>query len=134
MAENSVVKEQLTDRMADAGATLTQRLDESGLPLSAAFWLFDSELNEWRLVFASPEIRTKGTRSVYQRIQLAIQELGPLSAAVPFSAISLLAPDSDLVRKLSSTLHTGYGLSRIRFSRNVAQGRFIEDALVYRAA
>ena len=33
MAENTVVKEQLTSDMIEAGARLTQKLDESGLPI-----------------------------------------------------------------------------------------------------
>lgn len=41
MAENYVVKEQLTADMIEAGAELTKALDDAGLPVAAAFWLFD---------------------------------------------------------------------------------------------
>jgi hypothetical protein len=67
VAEGTVVKEQLTGAMIDAGAELTKKLDESGLPVTAALWLFVSDLNEWRLLFASPEVGTKGPRDVYER-------------------------------------------------------------------
>ena len=53
MAENAVVKEQLTDAMIEAGAELTSKLDEIGLSVTAAFWLLIPDLNEWRLLFAS---------------------------------------------------------------------------------
>lgn len=66
MAESSVVKEQLTGLMIDAGAELTARLDESGLPITTALWFFVPDLNEWRLLFASPDVATKGPRDNHE--------------------------------------------------------------------
>lgn len=135
MAEGTVVKEQLTGAMIDAGAELTKKLDESGLPVTAALWLFVSDLNEWRLLFASPEVGTKGPRDVYEKIQHAIGQLGDTASAVPLSVVGLLDADADLVRLLKVAVRTtGPGLSRIRFSKNVINGHFIDDALIYRAA
>ncbi len=135
MAEGTVVKEQLTGSMIDAGAELTQKLDESGLPVTAALWLFVPELNEWRLLFASPEVSTKGSRDVYEKIQSAIGQLGASAATVPLSVVGLLDVEADLVRLLKVAIRTtGPGLSRIRFSKNVINGHFIDDALIYRAA
>lgn len=135
MAEDTVVKEQLTGAMIDAGAELTKKLDESGLPVTAALWLFVSDLNEWRLLFASPEVGSKGPRDVYERIQQAIGQLGDTASSVPLSVVGLLDADADLVRLLKIAIRTtGPGLSRIRFSKNVIDGHFIDDALIYRAA
>jgi hypothetical protein len=135
VAEGTVVKEQLTGAMIDAGAELTKKLDESGLPVTAALWLFVSDLNEWRLLFASPEVGTKGPRDVYEKIQRAIGQLGDRASAVPLSVVGLLDADADLVRLLKVAVRTtGPGLSRIRFSKNVINGHFIDDALIYRAA
>ena len=64
MVENTVIKEQLTPEMIDAGARLTQQLDESGLPIQVAMWFFMPEINEWRLLFASPEVLERGSRVV----------------------------------------------------------------------
>jgi len=38
--------------MIDAGYILTNKLEESGFPVAAAFWLADPQINEWRIVFA----------------------------------------------------------------------------------
>ena len=74
VAEGAMVKEQLAPApMIDAGAELTRKLDESGLPVTTALWLFVSELNEWRLLFASPEVDTKGPRDVYEKIRAGNQ-------------------------------------------------------------
>jgi hypothetical protein len=134
VAENSVVKEQLTPDMVDAGAALTAKLDELGVPVTSALWLFVPDLNEWRLLFASAEVSTKGPRDVYEKIRLAIDGLGPQAAFVPLSVVALLEPDAELVRLLRSAVRTGPGVSRLRFSKNVVNGHFIDDALIYRAA
>jgi len=134
MAENTVVKEQLTDAMIDAGAELTKRLDEVGVPMTAALWLFVPDINEWRLLFASPEVASKGPREVYEKILQAINQLEAKASAAPFSAIGLMDPDADLVRRLRMTVRTGTGLNRIRFSKDVIDGHFIDDALIYRVA
>ena len=134
MAENTVVKEHLTDSMIQAGAELTQKLDEIGLPTSVSLWLFDAEVNEWRLLFASSEVSTQGPRQVYEQIRLALQQLGEKAATAPFSVIGLLDEHAELVKLLRSTMATGPDIRRIRFSKNVINGHFIEDALIYRVA
>lgn len=134
MAENAVVKEQLTEAMVEAGAALTSKLDELGPPVAAAFWLLMPDLNEWRLIFASQDVSTKGPRVVYEQIQRAVEELGPKAAAVPLSMIGVLDANAELVRLLKMAVRTGPGIARIRFSKNVINGHFIDDALIYRAA
>jgi hypothetical protein len=134
MAENTVVKDQLTDAMVDAGEALTRKLDEMGVPTTAALWLFEPEVNEWRLVFASPEVGTKGPREVYEKIRKALDELKDKAAAAPLSVIALMDADADLVRLLRIALQTKGGVKRTRFSKNVINGHFIDDALIYRVA
>ena len=137
MAEDNVVivlKEQLTKEMIEAGTQLTAKLDEMGLPLVAALWLFSPEINEWRLVFATPEVSTAGPRTVYGKIHQARQALGEQDAALPLFGIDLLDANHELVRALRIAVRTGGGVSRIRFSKNVANGHYIEDALIYRIA
>jgi hypothetical protein len=132
MAENAVVKEQLTDAMIDAGAELTRKLDEIGLPMTAALWQFDPEINEWRLLVASPDATTQGPIAVYTRIQQAVAELKDKAAAAPFSVIRLIDGEDNLVKLLRRAVRTGPGVSRIRFSKNAINGHFIDDALIYR--
>lgn len=134
MAENTVVKEQLTSAMVDAGAELVRKLDEMGISTTAALWLFESEVNEWRLVFASPEVATRGPREVYEKIRQAVEQLKDKASAAPFSAIALLDADADLIRVLRVGLKTGAGVSRIRVSKNAVNGHYIDDALIYRVA
>ncbi len=134
MAENIVVKEYLTDAMIDAGERLTRKLLETDLPITAAFWHFDPDVNEWRLLFASPEVSQKGPLSVYRRIHVVCDELAAETEAAPFSMVSILDADAELVRLLRKAVSTNGKVSRIRFSKNVVSGRYIEDALIYLVA
>ena len=134
MAENTVVKEQLSDEMIEAGAQLTQKLDDLGMPISVAMWLFMPDINEWRLFFASPKLSTTGPREVYMQIEEARKALGSQAERVPLSVIGLMDTNHQLVQTLGSALPTGPGVSRVRFSKNVVNGHFIDDALIYRSA
>lgn len=134
MAENTVVKEQLTDEMIEAGAQLTQKLDELGLPISVAMWFFLSDINEWRLLFASPQSSAEGPRAVYEKIEEARKALGTQAERLPLSAIGLMDTNLELVQLLRGGLRTGPGVHRVRFSKNVINGHFIDDALIYRNA
>src|SRR3989304_3510900 len=128
MAENTVVKEYLTEEMIEAGAKLTAKLKEMGLPIAAAMWFFTPEINEWRLLFASTEVSTEGPLSVYRKVQEAQDALGEEVAAAPFAVIKVLDANHQLVQLLRVALKTEGGVSRIRFSKNVINGHFIEDA------
>jgi len=134
MAENTVVKEQLTDEMIEAGAQLTQKLDELGLPIPVAMWFFLSDINEWRLLFASPQLSAEGPREVYEKIEEARKALGAQAERLPLSVIGLMDTNHQLVQLLRIALRTGPGVSRVRFSKNVIDGHFIDDALIYRSA
>src|ERR1039457_6071268 len=118
MAENIVVKEQLTDEMIEAGFQLTQKLDELGLPVSVALWFFLADINEWRLLFASPQLSAEGPRAVYEKIEEARKALGPQAERLPLSAIGLMDSNHELVQLLRIGLRTPPGVSRVRFSKN----------------
>lgn len=133
MAEETVVKDQLTDAMTEAGAELTRKLvDDVGLPISAALWLFIPENNEWRLFFATSEVSSKGPRKVYEKIHQAITQLGSKPASVLSSSVSVLDDNAEIVQVLRRLVRTGPVIGRLRVSKNAINGHFIDDALVYR--
>ena len=134
MAENTVVKEQLTDEMIEAGAQLTQKLEELGLPITVAMWFFLADINEWRLMLASPQLSAEGPRTVYEKIEEARKAIGAGVESLPLSAIGLMDTNHQLVKLLRLAVQTGPGVSRVRFSKNVINGHFIDDALIYRSA
>lgn len=134
MAEYAMVKEQLTDDMIEAGAVLMRKLDEMGVAVTSALWMFDAEINEWRLIFASPEVSEGGLRPVLRQIRQAIEELGDAVAAVPHMAVDAMDSDNDLARRLRGAVRVDSEGKGRRVRRTMVSGRYIDDAWVYRAA
>jgi len=79
---------------------------------------------------ASPEV----TLPYLSQDRRAWRALGEKAAAVPKSLISAVDPNREPVRSFRIAMPTGEGLSRIRFSKNVVNRRFVDDALIYRIA
>jgi len=132
MAEETVVKETLTKEMIEAGADLTRSLDLAQVPVSASFWLYLSESNVWRLVIASPEVGTSGSRDVYQKVQAIISRLPQDRRHIELRDISVAEKDSLLIELLRKAIRTGSGIAGIRFSRNTIDGHYVEDTYIYR--
>jgi len=132
MAEEVVVKEILTQGMIETGAELTRLLDQAPLVVSASLWLYIPESNIWRLIIASPEVRTYGPKKVYQKIQPILSQIFEEELSIGLKDISVVENNNPLIALLRMAIRTGDGISGIRFSRNTINGHFIEDAYIYR--
>jgi len=134
MAENTIIKEYLSPDMIESGAKLIGRLDELGLPIVAAFWFFDSEINDWYLGVATPDRDAPGSQ-VYRKIREAREALGDEVAAIPMFGVRLIDMNDKTVRTLRKNVPTEpRALSRIRLRGNAFDGHYIDDVLIYRAA
>ena len=134
MAENTVVKDVLTDAMIKTGADLTRKLDEVEWPVVASFWLYLPELNAWKLVLASPVARLHGPRRAYEAVQTALSALPKEHAQLALSDIEVVEPGHYLVTLLRTAINTGPTINGIRFTNNVINGQFIHDAYIYRVS
>ena len=134
MAQDSVVKEQLTDDMIRAGAELTKGLDELQWPVLASLWLYGSEGGQWRLILASPRVTTDGPKKSYETIQAALAAIPGAKGILTLSSIGVADPKDSLITLLHVAIRTGPTIGGIRFTRNVINGHFIEDAYIYRVS
>jgi uncharacterized short protein YbdD (DUF466 family) len=82
----------------------------------------------------SPERSIGGLAPIYEKIQAARKALGENATAVPMSMISVSPEYDELVQSLRTAIPTGEGISRLRFTKEVVNRRYIDDALVYRIA
>lgn len=121
-----------TEEMALAGERLLRRLDESGLQVRAALWLYVPDIHRWRFVVATPYVRLDGPRKVYRKLQAIIKKLTALRGVIEFETVVAVDPSEGMIQVLHSAVHTGPGIHGIRFSRNTIGGTFIEDAYIYR--
>ncbi len=132
MVTEALVKESLSSEMISAAEELTRRLDEARFIVSASLWLYIPEINTWRLMIGSPEVRTQGPKKAYRQVQSVISKMPPDHARIPLKDITVIDSNDPLLTLLRVAIKTGDGTSGIRFSRNVVNGTTIEDAYIYR--
>ena len=132
MVEDVLVKEILTEDMLETGSALIQGLEETGLKVTAACWLYVPEANRWRLIIASPAVGTGGPKSVYQKVQAVLARLSPQRSKISLQEIRVVADTDPLILSLRQLRETGYELSGTRCSQTTIDGHFIEDAYIYR--
>ena len=132
MAEETLVKESLTDDMIRTGASVVQALDRQNFIVDAALWLYLAETNQWRLLLASPEVHTEGPRKAYMRLFQAIRNAHV--HGVTLDNLAVLDSQDPLIQLFKRVARTNHGISPQRVSKNTINGQFIEDALIYRMA
>ncbi len=132
MAKEVVVTQTLSEDMIEAGGRLIDHLDRGNFPVHAALWLYYLEAELWRLVIASPGIKSHGPRKTYMRVQAILSQIPEGETRVGIQNISVVDADDLFISILRSAIKTGQGISGIRFSRNTIDGIFVEDAYIYR--
>jgi hypothetical protein len=129
-----MVEADLNKQLIDAGAKLVQSVDKKGLSPDAAFWLYSSDSQAWRLFLVETKLGKAGPKDVYRQIQKVMKELPEESQVLSLSDIGLLRSDAPFVKRLRTAFRTGRNIDGIRFTNNVVNGNLIEDAYIYRIA
>ncbi len=132
MAEETVVKEALTEEMKVAGAALTRALDEANWPVVASFWYYKSDDNRWKLMLASPRVSTDGPKEAYGAVIDALDALHQPRSNI--NHITVITPDHPIVRALASEVQTGWTIVGMLHTARAIDGRYIDDAFLYRMA
>jgi len=131
MDKELLVGRSLFPEMIDAGLSLVEIVDRSQLHLHAAFWLQESIDQEWRLVFALPEVRLEGPKWVYKKIKALYKKLPEQQPRIRAESISVV-DDKDRFIQIFKMMIRVEGISGVRFSRNMINGIYIEDAYIYK--
>jgi hypothetical protein len=119
----------LTEQMVSDGKRLTKLL-ERNFAVNASLWFYDSELNTWRLIIASSDVRTFGPRWVYSKIR-SILYRNLHDVRISLNSISVVDDRDPLIISLRSAIGR-HGVSGMRLSANAVNGVFIEDVLIYK--
>jgi hypothetical protein len=126
MGQESLVIEEI-----DAGEELVRRLDKF-TPVTAAFWVNDSEGGRWYLYIASDQIDDKNLDVAYGEVlRLAGQMGNPYLD--PFQV--KLIPSSDPLAQAALHIHRRYpGLMATRFGGQNFGGLGVEGVYIYPAS
>ena len=121
----------LVEKNIEEGKRLIEALDKTDFQVQAALWFYSPDSEEWQLLIASPFVEKEDLEKAYSFIRSVLNQLSPPSE-IPLIAISVVSPNHRVIRALSTAIHTGPGISGIRFTRNVISNTFIDDAYIYR--
>ena len=124
-------KTALVEADVGQGADVIKVLDDAGFDVHSALWMYYPEPGEWRLIIATHLVDESGPVDAYKRLYKILEgELPDLNLSSVH--IQLVSPALSLIQVLRKGVKTGKGISSIRFSHNVVNGVYIEDALLYR--
>ena len=122
-------KKILVDNYIKEGKTLIKSLDKAGVPVTSAFWFFDTGSEDWKLILATTYYDTKGPHDTYQEISKYTKGIDEVS----LKYIQTLSPNNQLISLLKSVLVTKKNaIEGIRFTGNTVNNIFIPDAYIYR--
>jgi len=131
----------LRDPLLDAGKLLLELLDEDkkNIPITAAFWLLDSENRTWRYILASPIVDTEGPLRAYKIIHKIVRTYNESTrhygepARLTLQDITVVSPDEPVVDLLRTAVKTPpISISPVHFAGNSINNAFIDDAYIYR--
>jgi hypothetical protein len=130
MAEESLVRGLLMDKMLDSGGRLLKLLHEQRFPFRAALWVYLSEAEEWRLFLAVPGARAEGKMKFYKRLQDVLAR----DANLPrLSALAIVDSKDPLIHAAGPAIKVA-DVGKHHFSSGTLNGRRFENAYVYRAS
>jgi hypothetical protein len=127
MAETILVNSDI-----EAGRELVGLLDEAGFPVTAAAWIYFPDIGEWRLVIRSPKA-AKNLQEALLEAARAMDAKGDLRKRLDLARVKLAPPSDPMLEAMGKVVRTT-GLSTVRFSRNVVNGIYVDDALICRLA
>lgn len=127
LAEEPMVKPNLTTQMIEAGCHLLELLDRQKFRARACFWFYFPESDRWRFVVASPEVRVQGPHDAYRKVQALARKVPQAAEVFAPGDVTVVKDNDQLVVLLRKAISTGPGISGIRFTNNS-----IDDAYIYR--
>lgn len=125
--------------MVDSGWELIRAIKGKQIELTACFWLYSSETNDWKLAFAMPKVDTDGPRKAYETIHSVIptskagaSERGRFDRLFQLymGNIVALGPSSRLVQSVLE-VPLDPESSGARFKRSRLGDSFFDDVYIY---
>ena len=121
----------LVEKAIQDGRRLLSALDKKQINVMAAFWIYDSESEKWRLTLAMQIVDEKGPKESYREVQMVLSAPSAEKLNLSLRDVTVVSPESELVKLLRSAIHLE-GTGGIVFEGNTINGTYIEKAYIYR--
>jgi len=114
----------------NTGLELIRALDQTGLSIEIALWLYAPEYEDWRFVLASPRLDAEQTSEAYGLVHDSLQKAGIPLERTP--SLLLMKMSDPFVRALRRVFAKTKSVEGMRLGGQQIGDRFVDDALVYR--
>ncbi|MCK5270902.1 MAG: hypothetical protein KAJ46_08960 [Sedimentisphaerales bacterium] len=121
----------LVEKAIQDGRRLLSALDDKQINVRAAFWIYDSESEKWRLTLAMPMVDKKGPKESYREVQTVLSDPSAEKLDISLRDVTVVSPENELVKLLRFAIHFE-GTGGIVFEGNTINGIYIEKAYIYR--
>ena len=124
----------LVDAKVGAGRVLVDELDQTPVRPFAAFWIWDSDAEQWQFVIGTEMVERQGPTEALRNIQLALNAETRVRAAIELQEILVVGPRDPRLELLRMVPRAGRQTlaDPIKVERAVVGGHFVEAAYVYR--
>jgi hypothetical protein len=129
-----MVARTLVDRDIRGGHSLLESLDQNKVPVSAALWFYDREEDAYRLFLATSVYDSEGPLKAYRGVQDVLDRL-PEDTRPSLTDINIVSPSDETIVAIRTAIKTPTppAISGIRFSRNLVNNLYVDDAWIYRS-
>jgi hypothetical protein len=131
MVEEVLVKESLSLQEIVAGKELLTRLDNAGVNVIAAYWVYTTDAGVWTFDIVSPEVESEGPIEFYNKIHRLVFVPTKLPCSLDINIITVLGPNYTFYKLLGSTIRSETEISDARLSQYVV-GDDVVDLYIYR--
>lgn len=114
----------------EEGKRLLEKIDQSDLKVTSAFWYYVSESEIYRLVIVTPFFEKHGPRKTYEKIQKILRNNNDINLSL--GTISVMGPNDHLNKILKAATNAIPEVSGVRLTGNAIHNTYIEDAYLYR--
>ncbi|MER8975676.1 MULTISPECIES: hypothetical protein [unclassified Mesorhizobium] len=130
MASGALVRSDI-----NAGINLIRALDEKKFGVAAALWLYNGDVDNWRMVIAYRGARKDLEKKYLDAATIAAdwRKARPDQPILDLSKVKITSADDRLISGLGTAMRVD-GLAEVRFSHNTVNGIYVEDALIHRLA
>lgn len=131
MASATLVKPSIDNesKRISLGKDLILELDETEFEVKSAFWLYLSEIKEWRLFLGSDFEPRFGPRKSYEFLNKILIEK---KIDIPLQNISVVSPRSSLILNMRVIITTDRSINGITIKDCNINDFSIDEAFIYR--
>ena len=132
MVRTSLVENDIQEgrRLISALTESDKRFNPPHYLIKTAFWLYDPNSLDWRLIIATPLVDQRGPLSAYTDILGVLRNFAP-PLSLSMQEISVVSPKDKRARIIRKIAKVPRGSTGIRVGRTHIDDTYVEDAYVY---